>query len=123
MLVYDTLTGNVKRFIDKLDNYDKLKINKNINVSEPYVLVTFTTGFGEVPNTTSDFLKENHKYLKAVAVSGNRNWGDKFGKAGDIISDKYNIPLLLKFELSGTDKDIDKFKQEVAFIEQNSQLD
>ena len=44
-------------------------------VNEPYILVTGTIGFGEVPQEVQQFLQVNHQHLQAVAASGNRNWG------------------------------------------------
>ncbi|MGL9687456.1 MAG: class Ib ribonucleoside-diphosphate reductase assembly flavoprotein NrdI [Candidatus Phytoplasma sp. TWB_XP] len=34
-------------------------------------------------------------------MSGNKNWGKNYGKAGDTIASTYNVPLVLKFEDSG----------------------
>lgn len=121
IIAYDSKTGNVKRFINKLNTYyEILKINKSLLINDKFVLVTFTTGFGEIPETTKEFLKYNHKNLVAVASSGNKNWGSNYGKAADIISNQYNVPLILKFELSGTKKDIKKFLLEVDNLANNS---
>lgn len=119
LIVYDSLTGNVQRFIKKLDYYS-LKLTEGLIVQEPYILVTYTVGFGEIPNSTKDFLKVNFNYLQGVATSGNRNWGANFGKAGERISDQYLVPLLLKFELSGTKHDIEIFKQGVARLNERT---
>ena len=115
LLIYDSLTGNVQRFIDKI-GARSVKITDGLIVTEPYILVTYTVGFGEVPETTANFLKSNYSYLKGVASSGNRNWGTNFGKAGEQISNNFKVPLLLKFELGGTKCDVEIFKQEVAKI-------
>ena len=32
------------------------------------------------------------------------NWGQTFGRAGDIIARDYHVPLLLKYELAGNDQ-------------------
>ena len=63
-----------------------------------------------MPQLVEDFLTKNNKYLRGVAASGNRNWGDMFAKSADVISDKYNVPVLMKFELSGTINDRKKFE-------------
>ncbi|MFS1518641.1 class Ib ribonucleoside-diphosphate reductase assembly flavoprotein NrdI [Bacillus sp. SCS-151] len=125
LIVYDTLTGNVERFVSKLIEINCIKIKKNMSIKEPFILVTYTTGFGQIPESTVDFLKHNHKWLKGVASSGNLNWGKYFGNAAKLISDKFNVPLILKFELSGTEQDIDKFIQEVNRIEKhvNTKMD
>ena len=79
-----------------------------MEISENGHLVTFTTNFGEIPDTTEKFLENenNRKYIKSVSSSGNMNWGTLFGKAADNIEEKYGIPVLMKFELSGTSKEI-----------------
>lgn len=116
VIVYDSMTGNVARFISKLQNYEVFKISDLKKISKPYILVTYTTGFGEVPKTTLAFLESNKENMIAVASSGNRNWGANFAKSGEIISSMYNVPLLLKFELSGTRSDLVTFMQEVERV-------
>lgn len=118
LVVYDSKTGNVQRFVDKLD-MKVVKISKNLVIDEPYVLVTFTTGFGEIPDTTLKFIQNNYTYLQGVASSGNMNWGMSYAKAADLISQLYKVPVIMKFELSGTKKDVEKFKQEVMKIANN----
>lgn len=120
LIIYDSLTGNVERFVKKLKiNNQILKIKDGLIISEPYILVTYTIGFGQVPESTAKFLVDNHKYLIGVASSGNKNWGSFFGNAANIISDKFNVPLILKFELSGTDNDVITFIQEVEKLDRN----
>ena len=109
---YDSKTGNVQRFIDKIKKerpeWEFVKITYDMEISEKGHLVTFTTNFGEIPDTTEKFLENenNRKYIKSVSSSGNMNWGTLFGKAADNIEEKYGIPVLMKFELSGTSKEI-----------------
>lgn len=116
LIVYDSMTGNVQRFIDKL-GMRNIKIYDGLVVNEPFVLVTYTFKFGEIPDSVNKFLKNNFKMLKGVASSGNRNWGHLFCRAAHTISDTYGIPLILKFELGGTKEDLEKFKQGVLSIE------
>ena len=112
---YDSKTGNVQRFIDKIKKekpeWNFIKITDNMEISEKGHLVTFTTNFGEIPDTTEKFLgnENNRKYIKSVSSSGNMNWGTLFGKAADNIEEKYGIPVLMKFELSGTHVQVEYF--------------
>ena len=112
---YDSKTGNVQRFIDKLKKekpeWNFIKITDNMEISEKGHLVTFTTNFGEIPDTTEKFLENenNRKCIKSVSSSGNMNWGTLFGKAADNIEEKYGIPVLMKFELSGTHVQVEYF--------------
>lgn len=114
LIYYDSITGNVKRFVNKLAIYggvEIIKLEKNTKVEREAHLITFTTGIGEVNSKTDEFLsyEDNFKKIKTVAVSGNMNWGPYFGLAGDKIKDKYGIDLIMKFELSGTKKDVEKY--------------
>ena len=112
---YDSKTGNVQRFIDKIKKerpeWSFVKISSDMEISENGHLVTFTTNFGEIPDTTEKFLENenNKKYIKSVSSSGNMNWGTLFGKAADNIEEKYGIPVLMKFELSGTHVQVEYF--------------
>ena len=120
ILVYDSKTGNVQRFINKVKNelnIETVKIYDDLIIKKPFILVTYTTGFGQVPETTKYFLMKNHQYMIAVASSGNMNWGMKFAMAADEISKKYSVPIILKFELSGTKKDVQRFIEEVKNID------
>jgi protein involved in ribonucleotide reduction len=79
-----------------------------------FVLITYTNGFGAVPQEVQEFLGKHNHNLVGVSASGNKNWGkDLFAKSGDKISQQYNIPLLHKFELSGTDNDLMIFLERV----------
>ena|SRR5690606_2972939 len=111
-IYYDSKTGNVARFIQKvaeLTGWTVQKIQPDLKVQHEGHLVTFTTRFGEVPETTKSFLQSASGYLLSVSSSGNRNWGRNFAMAGEKIATEYGIPLALKFELSGTGDDVNEF--------------
>lgn len=118
LIAYDSKTGNVRRFIGKLKHtsVQAVQIEEALQLNEPFVLVTYTTGFGQVPERVTHFLEKNHNRMLGVAASGNRNWGDNFGKSADLISALYNVPVVYKFELSGTTGDAQRFVQEVEKI-------
>ncbi|MGL4662362.1 MAG: class Ib ribonucleoside-diphosphate reductase assembly flavoprotein NrdI [Culicoidibacterales bacterium] len=118
-IVYYSQTGNVKRFVDRLKWQDDVLAIDAIDgcLEEDFIIVTGTTNFGETPAIVDTFLQQNKIYLKAVAASGNRNWGDLFAKAADNIANEYNVPILVKFELSGFNRDIDLFKAGVEQLE------
>lgn len=116
LIVFDSRTGNVERFVKKL-NLSCVKIENDSVVSQPFVLVTYTDGFGNVPKSTLQFLEKNNVFLKGVASSGNRNWGVNFAKSADIISRMYNVPIILKFELSGTSRDVFEFNERLCEVE------
>lgn len=119
-IVYESKTGNVKRFCDKLSAFGLPVYSIEEAPDEPFVLITYTTLMGMTPMKTDIFLMERYKDCKGVAASGNRNWGDLFAKAADNISSLYGIPVLHKFELSGLQSDVDKLIEEVTRIANNS---
>ena len=121
-VVYFSFTGNVRRFIQRTELEDTLEItqaNCTDRIEEPYILVTGTIGFGEVPEPVQSFLNHNSEHLEAVAASGNRNWGQNFAKAGITISEDYQVPLLMKFEVQGTNRDVEEFKVKVGQINED----
>ena len=112
---YDSKTGNVQRFIDKIKKerpeWSFVKISSDMEISENGHLVTFTTNFGEIPDTTEKFLENenNRKCIKSISSSGNMNWGTLFGKAAEKIEETHGMPVLMKFELSGTHVQVEYF--------------
>jgi protein involved in ribonucleotide reduction len=115
LVAYDSKTGNVKRFIKKL-KLPAVQIEEHMTIDEPYVLITYTTGFGQIPEKVSAFLRNNNSNLKGIAASGNKNWGELFAHSADLIADRYNVPVIGKFELSGTFGDVERIKQEVSRV-------
>lgn len=116
-IYYDSRTGNVERFVRKLSartGWRCEKITPQSIISDPGHLITYTTKIGRIPESTELFMRENHSRVLSVSSSGNINWGANFAVAADKISVRYRIPLLLKFELSGMERDlntlIDKIK-------------
>jgi len=115
IIAFDSKTGNVRRFVQKL-NMSTVEINEDLRIDEPFVIVTYTTGFGQVPPKVQAFLQHNASNLKGVAASGNRNWGQSFAKSADTISSEYGVPVISKFELSGTKRDVQRFVEGMDHI-------
>lgn len=102
-IAYYSRTGNVKAFVERyLNEYETVDISEVKAINTPYVLITPTYDFGQVPEVVTKWLRNNNGCMIGVIASGNRNWGDLYGHAGDIISDLYEVPLIAKFELRGT---------------------
>lgn len=124
LLVYfSSKSLNTHRFVEKtglraqripLDAEEEM-----LKVSEPFVLVTPTysdgEGRGAVPKQVIRFLNdpENRAYIRGVIAAGNRNFGQYFGYAGDVISARCQVPCLFKFELMGTQEDVEKVRNGV----------
>ena len=118
-IYYDSKTGNVERFINKirpLKNWIFIKINEETVAENKGHLVTFTTNLGEVSKTTEKFLLKNNKKMLSVSSSGNMNWGKLYALAADKISEHYNIPVILKFELAGLNSEVETFIRKVEEI-------
>jgi len=115
LIAYYSLAGNVRRFVAKT-GLPAVEIKPDMLLTEPFVLVSGTYGFGQVAGTVWDFLADNGDLMAGVAASGNRNWGDNFAKAADLIAEEYGVPIVHKFELAGTAEDIKIFTKYVAEI-------
>lgn len=114
-VIFDSKTGNVEHFVKKLP-FPCFSVKEVDKLDEPFVLITFTTGMGQVPSTTINFLEENenHKLMLGVSSSGNRVWGKSYGIAANVISEKYKKPIISKFELSGDNYDVEYFIKKVG---------
>jgi protein involved in ribonucleotide reduction len=53
------------------------------------------------------------RLIRGVIASGNRNFGEAYGRAGDVISQKCDVPYLYRFELMGT-QDIENVRKGVS---------
>lgn len=112
IIVYDSLTGQNKRMAEKL-GYEFINIRDCLDYRKKLqniFLLTRSFNFGEIPESTKLFLNHYSDEVKALAVSGNKNWGENFGAAGDKISKLFDIELVLKYEGSGFDEDVLKIR-------------
>ena len=113
---YYSMTGNIPRFLKKCDIEGRTISGKA--PAAPFVLVTNTLGFGEVPPPVADFLAKNGEMLVGVAASGNRNWGDNYGRAARLISRQYEVPIIHIFEMSGLASDVITFKEGMRSLDE-----
>ncbi|AJI08978.1 class Ib ribonucleoside-diphosphate reductase assembly flavoprotein NrdI [Bacillus cereus] len=117
LIIWESKTGNVSRFIEKLPKELKrnaLRISQiNNKIREKFVLITYTTGFGAIPEEVNSFLEKNYEYLLGVSASGNKNLGDNYAASADKIAAQYAVPILTKFELSGTKNNIIEFMNKI----------
>lgn len=112
-IVYFSKSRQTEKFIEKVEK--KININKyRINIDNEkfefnnYILVTPTYFFGGIPVEVKNFLDKHNKGMIAVMSSGNRNWGNNFAKSGELISEIYDVDLISKYELAGTESDVNK---------------
>jgi protein involved in ribonucleotide reduction len=119
MIIYASRTGNVRYIINQL-NLPSSEIVEDLVIQLPYFLITYTDGLGDVPERVEKFLmnKKNQLNLKGIIVSGNVNFGDMFCRPAEIISKRFNVPIIRKIDLRGTRQDLDEIrKQYKIYIE------
>lgn len=80
-------------------------------VSEPFMLFTYTDLFGEVPVPVKAFMELHHHYCIGIIGSGNTNWGQNFCGGAIKLSDYYQIPLFRKLDVRGTPADYEALIQ------------
>jgi len=120
LVVYLSLTGNTRRFVEKLD-MKSLEINQmqpEVEVNEDYVFI-LPTYSDELTDIAERFItyKNNKKYLKGIIGSGEKNFGTKYIFSAKDLSKRVNAPIIFDFEKSGNNTDIETFKKEVYRIE------
>lgn len=122
LVFFSSASGNTARFIEKLGLRAKRlplrRGDEELIIDEPYVLVTPTYGGGQgrlnekgaVPKQVIKFLNDerNRRNIRGVISAGNSNFGEAFGLAGEIISRKCRVPYLYRFEVFGTQDDVDR---------------
>ncbi|AXF63567.1 MULTISPECIES: class Ib ribonucleoside-diphosphate reductase assembly flavoprotein NrdI [unclassified Leclercia] len=123
LLVYfSSSSENTHRFIVRLGlPAVRIPLNERerIQVDEPFILVVPSYGgggtAGAVPRQAIRFLNDPHNrgLIRGVIAAGNRNFGDAFCRAGDVISHKCGVPYLYRFELMGTQQDVDNVRKGV----------
>ena len=116
LVYFSSGSGNTARFVERLGQpATRLPLRANDPVPQmqaPFVLICPTyadgAGRGAVAKPIIRFLniEANRTLLRGVIASGNRNFGETFAMAGQVIAQKCNVPLLYRFELAGTDTDI-----------------
>lgn len=119
-VVYLSITGQTRRFVNKLDlpAYEIEPANPFFELREPFVLVVPTYDL-EMTEVVNDFLeyKENQQFCKGVAGGGNRNFAELFIYTAKDLARDYQLLLLFAFEFSGTEEDVKNFKKVVNQIE------
>lgn len=121
IVYFSSVTNNTKRFVEKLgftaERIPLRQADEPLLVTEPYVLIVPTYGGGNnkgaVPKQVIKFLnnESNRALIRGVISGGNTNFGSAYCIAGDIISAKTKVPHMYRFELLGTQQDVDKVKE------------
>ncbi|EJC81438.1 ribonucleoside-diphosphate reductase 2, operon protein nrdI [Rhizobium leguminosarum bv. trifolii WSM2297] len=123
IVYYSSRSENTHRFVAKL-GLRAARIPAGgaevFHIREPFVLVVPTYSGdggpgivkGAVPKRVIRFLNEaeNRGHIRGVIAAGNSNFGETYGLAGDVISQKCQVPYLYRFELLGTEADVANVK-------------
>lgn len=109
-LVFDSLTGNVRRFATALAREAGGLPVGSVRDAPPapgegFLLLTYTFGSGQVPDSTAAFLRLHGGGLRGVVASGSYHWGENFGRAGDRIAAQFGVPLVARLNKGGTAAD------------------
>jgi len=131
---FSSVSENTHRFVTKLGARSRripiFDREGPLRVDEPYILIVPTygggkisdrgeiagvragTGGGYVPKQVIKFLNDEHNrsLIRGVIAAGNTNFGAEFCLAGDIVSNKCQVPYLYRFELMGTADDVDRVR-------------
>lgn len=120
IVFFSSVSDNTRRFVEKLGvkTVAVALRGPQPEVVEPYILITPTYGGGDLPKQVERFLEtgENSRYIVGVIGAGNTNFGEDYCKAGRVIADRYDVPLLYKFELTGTPEDVANVQRGVALF-------
>ena len=127
LVYFSSVSENTHRFVQKLGlDAIRIPLHGRIRMGETYVLVLPTYGGGRatpnlnaggyVPKQVIAFLNDEHNrsLLRGVIAAGNTNFGAEFCYAGDVVSRKCGVPYLYRFELMGTDDDVQAVRAGLA---------
>lgn len=118
-IAYLSLSGNVKSFVEKV-GIESLEINYSNpfqQIDEDFIVIAPSYD-DEITHIISQFIeyKHNKGHLIGFVGSGNLNFDKDYCFNAKDLSKKYSKPLLMTFEIQGTEKDVLKFKEEVEKI-------
>jgi len=110
-VAYASRMGHVEGIVKKLNIKEALKIvDGSEKIDGDYVIFTYTDGKGIIPKTVESFLQANPN-VKAVVGSGSmERHADTFNFAAIKIGEQYNIPVLAKLDMDGTDEELKDIK-------------
>jgi protein involved in ribonucleotide reduction len=124
IVYFSSASENTKRFVEKLGIKASriplfTKEVENFEINSDSILVVPTYGGGEdkraVPIQVIKFLNnpKNRNHIAGVIGLGNTNFGETFCIAGDIVSEKLQVPLLYRVEILGTPDDVIEVKERI----------
>ena len=108
LIVYwSSNSGGTRRVAEALDA-DTVELAGYDGIS-PYVLMCPTYDQprgGFTPKPVQQFLEEHAASMVGVLGLGNRNFGEKYCQAAYDISKQFNVPVLWRIEIMGSQEDL-----------------
>ena len=108
LIVYwSSNSGGTRRVAEAL-NTDTVELS-DYDGASPYVLLTPTYDQprgGFTPKPVQTFLNKHAHLMVGVIGSGNRNFGDHYCQAAHDISKQFNVPVLWRIEIMGSQEDL-----------------
>ena len=110
IVYFSSRSENTHRFVQRLGlPAVRIPLNEreHLQVDEPYILIVPSYGgggtAGAVPRQAIRFLNDvhNRQLIRGVIAAGNRNFGDGWGRAGDVIAQKMRRALSLPLRADG----------------------
>ena len=125
MIVYFSNVSNfTHRFVEKLEvPASRIPIKAEeagtFTISEPATLIMPTYGANGrdfVPKQVIRFLnqEQNRLLIDSVIGSGNVNFLEDYCRGAEIVAEKLSVPLLYRFELAGTQDDVNNVREGLA---------
>ena len=108
LIVYwSSNSGGTRRVAESL-NTDTVEL-ADYDGTSPYVLMTPTYDQprgGFTPKPVQTFLDKHAHLMVGVLGLGNRNFGEKYCQAAHDISKQFNVPVLWRIEIMGSQEDL-----------------
>ena len=121
LIYFSSVSEYTARFVEKLTartgkpaaRIPLHAADPDLIATRPFILILPTygggNGQGAVPKQVIRFLNtpSNRALIRGVVAGGNTNFGEAYGLAGDIVAAKCGVPCLYRFELFGTQDDVE----------------
>ncbi len=116
-IVYASRKGHVEGIVNRLGITDAFKIvDGTEKVEGDYVLFTYNDGHGDIPAIVESFI-QNNPGVKAVVGSGSQQFhADTFNFAAQKIADRFNVPVIAKLDMDGTEEDLQTIRNGLAAL-------
>ncbi|MBR2129527.1 class Ib ribonucleoside-diphosphate reductase assembly flavoprotein NrdI [Aerococcus sp.] len=129
-IVYYSLTGQTRRFINKVQGFDTYEISSAVapvTMTEPFIMVIPSYEshvYGDVIETAEEFLEwaDNANLCKGFFGGGNRNFAQLFCVTVKELSAEFDILVLHGFEFQGSAYDVAKLTEELEKIDRYQEI-